>query len=382
AVPVLVESFPYEGYIDSRGESGGVDRIVFKFSEPIFEPDGSELGIDSFSMILSDNPLISGAPREIEISDVNVNGEEVSLMFDDIIPAGEWIVIKFNAANSIGVSNKISFRLGSLPGDIDQNGKVDSDDFSLFSAKWAGGDDTEFIDLDRDGQIDIGDATEFSYLWFGNGGRRAWREISLPSLEISEEALSGEGDSCSDNDGGVNPELGGRISGAEDGEKYIYSDYCSGVKLGEYFCDGDKLVFVDIACTGEYVGCSYGACILAENVMCGDARCDESETVGSCPEDCEQIISGATREDSGMDDSQTQIIEIICGDNVCSDGETIGSCPSDCFSNSGSQIVCGNLVCEIGETISNCFQDCKSGSADSDSDGDVDYTDYVNYNGD
>ncbi|MCH9686088.1 MAG: hypothetical protein K0V04_31945 [Deltaproteobacteria bacterium] len=64
-----------------------------------------------------------------------------------------------------------------------------------------------------------------------------------------------------------------------------------------------------------------------QHFFCGDAICDSTETVASCPADC------------------------TCGNGTCEPSENFITCPADCT-------FCGNLVCEAGEDQFNCPSDC------------------------
>jgi hypothetical protein len=76
--------------------------------------------------------------------------------------------------------------------------------------------------------------------------------------------------------------------------------------------------------------CTGGSCVA--NSVCGDGKCNGSESAASCPADCGK-----------------------CGDGACGAGETSQSCPGDC-----PPSVCGNGVCEPGETNQTCASDCQN----------------------
>ena len=71
-----------------------------------------------------------------------------------------------------------------------------------------------------------------------------------------------------------------------------------------------------------------------KKTVCGDGKCEGSETYKNCPQDCPKPI--------------------VCGDGKCEGSETYKNCPQDC----PKPIVCGDGKCEGSETYKNCPQDC------------------------
>ncbi len=95
-----------------------------------------------------------------------------------------------------------------------------------------------------------------------------------------------------------------------------------------------------------------------EDCTCGDAICDDSETVTNCPEDCaaapvcgDDICEGDEDEVNCPEDCAAGP---ICGDDVCEAGEDEVNCPEDCATGP----ICGDGVCEAGEDEVNCPGDC------------------------
>ena len=53
-----------------------------------------------------------------------------------------------------------------------------------------------------------------------------------------------------------------------------------------------------------------------------------------------------------LEEDQPDTQAAVCGDDRCEDGETQGSCPNDC------EAMCGDGMCEIGEVPGRCDRDC------------------------
>lgn len=115
---------------------------------------------------------------------------------------------------------------------------------------------------------------------------------------------------------------------------------CEGTET-KYNCPADcgpaGPVCGDGKCEGSETPNNCPADCKAPDVVCGDGNCQAPETSESCPPDCD--ITGA-----------------VCGDGKCEAPETPSSCPPDC--NPGNLPDCGNGYCEQGETPSKCPGDC------------------------
>jgi len=133
-------------------------------------------------------------------------------------------------------------------------------------------------------------------------------------------------------------------------------------------------------------------------VGCGDKRCNNGETCGSCPIDCGKCVVPILCGDGTcsitenclnceLDCGSCRNAVINCGDGFCGGGyENCVTCPLDCWSNCpvtkcGNNLCeedcvtcpqdcgkcngCGNLGCEVdlGETHVNCPNDCKCGDS-------------------
>lgn len=85
--------------------------------------------------------------------------------------------------------------------------------------------------------------------------------------------------------------------------------------------------------------------------VCGDGKCDATETNATCPQDCAPPPA-------------------VCGNGSCEATETATTCPQDC---QPPAPVCGDGKCDAPETGDSCPQDCKppapTAGLDSDSDG-------------
>jgi hypothetical protein len=90
-------------------------------------------------------------------------------------------------------------------------------------------------------------------------------------------------DSCNDSDRGMNVTKFGTVSGYQVNVQYSKADSCDGNYLKEYYCVGNYSNNTIIPCTGEYVECNNGACLLP---YCGDGQCRANENCSSCSMDC------------------------------------------------------------------------------------------------
>ncbi|KJE97563.1 tenascin-X [Capsaspora owczarzaki ATCC 30864] len=97
----------------------------------------------------------------------------------------------------------------------------------------------------------------------------------------------------------------------------------------------------------------------AARSVCGDRKCDATESCESCSVDCgtcrvcgdgfcstDYETCRSCPHDCGVCPS--------CGDGVCNGNEHCDTCPNDC----GECISCGDKVCNGRETCQNCWADC------------------------
>ncbi len=131
----------------------------------------------------------------------------------------------------------------------------------------------------------------------------------------------------------------------------------------------------------------------ADGPDCGNGKCEEGETINTCPGDCPRSSSSksSTRpppppppKSSSKPASSRALSSSsahICGDNICSKGETYQTCDRDCDPFCGDNIcsftdentvtcindcgVCGDGYCASDETIRNCPGDCSVSSGSS-----------------
>ncbi|MSQ83741.1 MAG: hypothetical protein EXR77_12795 [Myxococcales bacterium] len=88
-------------------------------------------------------------------------------------------------------------------------------------------------------------------------------------------------------------------------------------------------------------------------LTCGEG-CTTSACVASCAQKNfseETVLLSECAATSGCVSGTTSQ---VCGNGKCEGSETASSCPQDC----GTKPVCGNGLCESGETPSNCAKDC------------------------
>ncbi len=80
--------------------------------------------------------------------------------------------------------------------------------------------------------------------------------------------------------------------------------------------------------------------------LCGDNKCDFSESFTNCPNDCPA--------------------KALCGDGLCVAGESCTTCPTDCGGCGGATPLpkCGDKTCDASEHCNTCPQDCGICSGD------------------
>jgi hypothetical protein len=87
--------------------------------------------------------------------------------------------------------------------------------------------------------------------------------------------------------------------------------------------------------------------IVATAGICGNGKCEATETAKTCPQDCScgDGVCDSTEVGFCVADCGT------CGDGVCGPFETHKNCPADC------PVICGDGSCDAGE-VTTCPQDC------------------------
>jgi Lamin Tail Domain len=113
-------------------------------------------------------------------------------------------------------------------------------------------------------------------------------------------------------------------------------EVCEGTNLNGATCESLAMGYTggDLACDS----CSYDVSGCTAAAVCGDNECNGTETVTSCPEDCE-------------------VVAPFCGDDTCNGTETAETCPADC----GVAAYCGDGTCLDPENQTNCATDCGTG---------------------
>ncbi|MEK6964447.1 MAG: hypothetical protein AABX70_08565 [Nanoarchaeota archaeon] len=114
--------------------------------------------------------------------------------------------------------------------------------------------------------------------------------------------------SCTDTDGGFIVTIQGSISGVSNNTGYNYTDTCLGTTLlDEHTCSGTQPNHFTYNCTGNYTGCSNGACIIIPP-QCSDGIDNDGDTYTDYPADPGCTSSSDTSElgtapcDNGLDD--------------------------------------------------------------------------------
>ncbi|MDA3836764.1 MAG: hypothetical protein PF542_04025 [Nanoarchaeota archaeon] len=96
---------------------------------------------------------------------------------------------------------------------------------------------------------------------------------------------------------------------------------------------------------------------------CGDLVCNNNETFGDCPLDCNTICGDDVCEGTENAGSCLSDCPSVCGDTYCTGNETYASCSADC------DTICGDAVCEGAESPDNCLADCPAVCGDGDCNG-------------
>ncbi len=145
AVVRVMSSVPPTGAVDARCLSarrgGGWDRVALRFSTVPAELKTDDFAVDDGT---SSPPRI----RRVEVSD-----STVTLLLDGRLRPGAWTTIT-HKTSSTGV------RLGSLPGDVNADGRTDSSDLAALLDPSMGGEAFPLYrtDVDGDGTAGLSDA--------------------------------------------------------------------------------------------------------------------------------------------------------------------------------------------------------------------------------
>ncbi len=198
-----VATFPFNGYIDPRGESSdgvaldqGIRELVITFSEPVRDAGsgiGGSLTADAFTLTgtADDYPAIMAVD--------DAGSPTIRITLGGPIPVGEWttLVADVEDLSSNRIESLVSpapgddepdrLVVGFLPGDVDQDGQMVPLDLLRFRGMMAGtyhnpvGEILDYADIDRDGVVDPSDLNAFLHLISGTGNAtRSWALVSLP----------------------------------------------------------------------------------------------------------------------------------------------------------------------------------------------------------
>jgi hypothetical protein len=185
----------FDGYIDPRMEStNGVDldlglsELAISFNVEVEGLDGSALSADDFAVSSSDGdpPVVTGVDTEDNTS--------VTLTLDRTLTPGTCLTVSAHvrgACNGTPIAEEAgTMTIGSLPGDIDNNGRVQPLDLLRMRQALSGvlgtpfqGSLEDFADIDRNGSIQALDLLRWRQIWFGSGNAtQAWDGASLDCM--------------------------------------------------------------------------------------------------------------------------------------------------------------------------------------------------------
>jgi subtilisin family serine protease len=198
-----IATFPFNGYIDPRGESSdgvaldqGIRELVVTFSEPVRDA-GSGIG----GSLTADAFMLTGTadayPAIAEVDDAD--SPTIRITLSGPVPVGEWTtlvadvedlsgnLIESLANPAPGADEPDRVDVGFLPGDVDQDGQMVPLDLLRFRGMMAGtyhnpaGEVLDYADIDRNGVVDPSDLIAFRHLISGTGNAtRSWALVSLP----------------------------------------------------------------------------------------------------------------------------------------------------------------------------------------------------------
>lgn len=186
--------FGFGGYIDPRLESSngtalnrGLDRVTLQFNEQVFAVGGGPLAADSFTVTQTEG----AAPTVLAVN--TADNQTVEIVLDRIISLKEWTTViahvEDTAGNPIaslgnlgpGVNEPDRLDVAFLPGDIDQNSRVQPLDLLRFRQFLSGvfanpqGADADYADIDRNGAVAPLDLLRFRQLLAGTApATQAW----------------------------------------------------------------------------------------------------------------------------------------------------------------------------------------------------------------
>jgi hypothetical protein len=135
--------------------------------------------------------------------------------------------------------------------------------------------------------------------------------LSYKGQAATGKAVTGNNIStCGDTDGGYNVETQGAVYGVFEESNYSYSDECNGLTLKEWYCTASSPSSYAFDCSGNYTGCSNGACT---GLICNTKTCAQlGKKCGSWNDECGKLI------DCGVCNSgQT------CSNGICVNVSTI-----------------------------------------------------------
>ncbi len=152
-------------------------------------PKADDVGLEVFE-ILVDRPVTyvgssvtstGSDPTPAVVGLTHVGGGLHSVELEWPIEVGQWTVVTLDVA-SAAAGTPATFRLclGHLPGDVNGDGEVNTNDATAFGQAFHGNGPQDRADLNNDGQANLNDATLFGQLWHGTSGHDAWQNRWLP----------------------------------------------------------------------------------------------------------------------------------------------------------------------------------------------------------
>ncbi len=129
----------------------------------------------------------TAAPASAELNEL---GGDYEVVFSGPIELAEWTTVEFTAENAAGQAD-ICFHVGWMPGDCNQDGKLNLADTTKLANELDGLRRPQLIDFNGDGQVSLADQTKFDQILDGTSGEGmnpdgtgGWQGQGLPAKPV------------------------------------------------------------------------------------------------------------------------------------------------------------------------------------------------------